>query len=96
LIQAASELGAAKIRGKKLPVAAVERRQRTAITLNLGRNLVTGYHGPKWTRKQLALLGKMPDSQVARRIGRTEEAVRIMRTRRRIPTAIDRRRAGAK
>ncbi len=47
--------------------------------------------GPRWTGQQLALLGKMPDDEVARLTGRTVEAVRIRRTRLGIPTFRDRR-----
>src|SRR6266852_913727 len=93
LIRAAAELGASKIRGKRLPSEQVERRRHTAIALNLGRHLVTGFHGPWWTPKELALLGTYPDNVIARRVGRTVTAVRLMRTRLGIPTRLDRRKA---
>jgi hypothetical protein len=76
LTRAASELGAAELRGKELPPEQVERRRRTALELGLGRNLVKGYHGPRWTRAQLWMLGRLPDEEVARRTGRSREAVR--------------------
>jgi hypothetical protein len=38
-----------------------------------------GYHGPPWTPEQLALLGKEPDDLVAGKVGRSVNAVRIMR-----------------
>jgi hypothetical protein len=44
-----------------------------------GRHLTTGYHGPLWTAKDIALLGTVADEEVARRIGRTVEAVRQKR-----------------
>jgi hypothetical protein len=75
-MQAAAELGAAELRGKELPPEQVERRRRTALELGLGKNLVKGYHGPRWTRAQLRLLGKLPDEEVARRTGRSRDAVR--------------------
>lgn len=84
LIRAAAEMGAATIRGKQLPVEQVERRRRTAVENDFGARLVKGYHGPLWTDEQLALLGHLPDDEVAERTGRTKEAVRIKRTRRRI------------
>jgi len=59
--------------------------------LNLARNLRTGYHGPWWTEEELALLGTLPDDEVAARVGRTANAVRIKRTLRGIPTALDKR-----
>jgi hypothetical protein len=86
LIRCAAEKGAARLRGKSLPPEQVERRRRTAIEKGLGRNLVTGYHGPRWTKRQLRLLGKMSDDQAARRTGRTPNAVRVMRTMLGIPT----------
>jgi hypothetical protein len=69
-----------------------EHRRQVAIELNLGRRLITGYHGPRWTAADRALLGLLPDDQVARQLGRTVEGVRIMRTRLGIATADDRRR----
>jgi hypothetical protein len=68
-----------------------ERRQR-ALRLNLGRFLPTGYHGPRWTKAQVALLGKEPDDVVAAKTGRSVEAVRIKRTRLDIPIGLDWRR----
>jgi hypothetical protein len=53
--------------------------------LGLGRSLVPGYHGPRWTAEQLALLGTLPDAEVAGRTGRTPNAVRLMRERLGIP-----------
>jgi hypothetical protein len=44
------------------------------------------------TPDQLALLGTMPDADLARRIGRTVEAVCVRRTQLGIPSARDRRR----
>jgi hypothetical protein len=67
-------------------------RRRRALRLNLGRFLRTGYHGPRWTREQLRLLGTEPDDVVAAKTGRSAHAVRIMRTRLGFPTARDRRR----
>jgi hypothetical protein len=72
-------LGAARIRGVPLPDEQVERRRRTALRLNLARYFQTGYHGPWWTQAEVALLGKVPDEEVARRTGRTPRAVRQKR-----------------
>ena len=83
--QAASEMGAAKQRGRELPPEQVERRRRTAREKNLARHLKTGYHGPWWTREQLRLLGTEPDEVVAAKVGRTAQAVRSMRGRLGIP-----------
>jgi hypothetical protein len=92
LIRAASEVGAATQRGKRLSPEQVERRRQTNLALNLGRNLILGYHGPRWTKAQLCLLGTEPDYVVAAKIGRTTNGVRIMRTQLGIPNAYDRRR----
>jgi len=92
LHRASSEAGAAKTSGKKLLAQQVERRRRTAVEMGLrptGR-----WKGRGWTRDQLRLLGKLSDAEVAARIGRTPNAVRIIRTRLGILTASDRRRRG--
>jgi hypothetical protein len=82
----------AELRGKKRSRAYAERCRKTAIRLNLGRYLTHGYHGPWWMPDQLALLGKLPDAELAARIGRTANAVRIKRTELGIASALDRRR----
>jgi hypothetical protein len=78
-IRAASELGAAKQRGKPLPPEQVERRRRMAHELCLWRFLRPGYHGPWWTAAEVALLGRLPDEEVAQRTGRSANAVRHKR-----------------
>jgi hypothetical protein len=47
--------------------------------MGLGRHLKMGYHGPWWTRAEVALLGKVPYEEVARRTGRSVNAVRVKR-----------------
>jgi hypothetical protein len=84
LCQAVREQATAKIRGKPLSPEQVERRRRTAHELNLGRFLDPA-HGEGWTAEELALLGTVADAEVARRIGRTYEAVRQKREELRIP-----------
>jgi hypothetical protein len=56
--------------------------------LDLGRYLWKGYHGPRWTGQDLALLGRASDEEVARRIGRTPNAVRQKRELLGIPKAL--------
>jgi hypothetical protein len=85
LIQSASEAGAAATRGKRLTPQESERRRQTAIALNLKQYLWVGYHGPRWTTQQLQLLGTDTDEAVAAQIGRTPNAVRIMRHQLNIP-----------
>jgi hypothetical protein len=79
LVRAASAKGADATRDVPLPPEQVERRRQTARELNLGRNLIPGYHGPWWSAEELALLGTVPDAVVARRTGRTQQAVRCKR-----------------
>ena len=51
--------------------------------------------GRTWTDSELALLGTVPDSELAARIGRTQGAIEVMRARLGVTTAKDRR-AGRK
>jgi hypothetical protein len=92
LCQAVAEAAAEKCRGKKLPPEQVERRRRTARELDLAQYLPKGYHGPWWTVEETALLGTASDEDVARRIGRSADAVRCRRNRHGIPHPRDRRR----
>jgi hypothetical protein len=74
----------ARLKGKKLPPAQVEQRRQTALALGLrptGRWSANG-----WTAEQLALLGTMPDEDLARKTGRTTGAVRHRRTELGIPS----------
>jgi hypothetical protein len=82
------------LRGKKLPAAQVRQRREQAIRLNLIR-FMRGrprQDRPYWTAKERRLLGTAADAVIAQRIGRTANAVRIMRDRSGIPRKRDRRR----
>jgi hypothetical protein len=81
LMLAAAEKGAEAIQGREWSQEEREQRRRNAVEKNLAQHLITGYHGPRWTKQQLAMLGTMPDAEVAAKTGRTPSAVRIMRTR---------------
>jgi hypothetical protein len=74
-------------RGRRLTPEQVEQRRQAAIRLNLAQYLKA--HPPSnpqaWTAKELALLGTVSDDAIAERIGRTPNAVRIMRDRLGIP-----------
>jgi hypothetical protein len=76
--------GADALRGKPLPPAAVEERRRRTVEMDLVQYIRPcprpGGSRP-WTDDELALLGTLPDEELARRTGRTVEAVRIKRGR---------------
>src|SRR5262249_26115122 len=76
LVQAAAEAGGEALRYRGVSDEQCEQRSRTAVRLNLKRFLRLGYHGPRWTQKQLRLLGKEPDDVVAGKVGRSVNAVR--------------------
>jgi len=57
----------------------VERRRRTARELDLGGFLHKGHYGPWWTKSEVTLLGRVPNEEVARRTGRSTDAVRQKR-----------------
>src|SRR5262249_20618366 len=94
LIQAAAAKGAAAFQAREWTEAEREQRRRTTIRLNLVRFAVPGGGRKLWTAADVALLGKLPDDQVARRVGRTVEGVRVKRAKLGIPTARDRRKRG--
>jgi hypothetical protein len=87
LVQANAQAGAEAVKAKDWTDAERDAKREAARRLDLARHLRPGYHGPRRTAAQLKLLGKLPDSEVARRIGRTVEAVRIKRTRAGLPAA---------
>jgi hypothetical protein len=78
LIQAAAAAGGEALAYRGLSDEQCEQRSRAAVRLNLKRFLRLGYHGPRWTRQQLALLGKEPDEIVAGKVGRGVNAVRVL------------------
>jgi hypothetical protein len=75
----------------KLAPAEIERRRRTALELRLRPTTTRPNGSTYWKAEELALLGTMPDAELAAKLGRTVEAVRLARTRRGISTAHDRR-----
>jgi hypothetical protein len=80
-VNAAARQGADILRCVPLRPEAVEKLRQQALTLNLASNLKFGYQGPRWTPEQIKLLGTAPDDDVAKQVGRTIGAVRVMRTR---------------
>jgi hypothetical protein len=92
LVVAAAEAGGAAMRKRGLTDEEADERSERARRLNLGRHLIRGGGYPLWTAAAIQLLGTAPDADVAKQLGKTVEAVRLKRTRLRIPTAIDGRR----
>jgi hypothetical protein len=73
----------------------VERRRRTTLEQGLVRHIRPGYNrGPWWTPREVALLGRLPDGEVAAKVGRSPDAVRRKRERLGTPNPRDRRRWG--
>jgi hypothetical protein len=90
LIQAAAAAGADVTRGVPLPEEKCERCSRTNREKYLKRHLHPGYHGPRWTPQEVALLGTLPDE--AARLGRSRAAVTQKRCRLGIANPCDGRR----
>jgi hypothetical protein len=67
--------GAEWAKGHVCPKAERAQRRRTNKRLDLDRNLRLGHHGPWWTKEELALLGTLPDTEVAKWIDRRRHSV---------------------
>ena len=85
LIRAASQKGADSMRRNDWPSQAREERRERAVAGDYAARLQPGYHGPRWTQGQLALLGTDADERIAARIGKSRDAVRAQRVRLKIP-----------
>ena len=92
LIQCAAEIGGEASRARGVTDEECDRRSETASRMKLGQYLTPGGGRPLWSQAELRLLGAMPDDEVAGRIGKTVEAVRLQRCRRGISNPEDRRR----
>jgi hypothetical protein len=91
LNQANAEAGAAAMRKRGLTDEECDQRSARAKAGNYWRNLKPGFQGQWWTPAELQLLGTDTDAVIAAKIGRTANAVRVMRTRLGIPSLCDRR-----
>jgi hypothetical protein len=80
LHQALSDLGDAKVRGKRLPKQLVELRLATRKE-NGSLRQPDRWGEKKWQQWELDLLGTAPDAELAARFGRTVTAVRVKRNR---------------
>src|SRR5262245_47396880 len=94
LVRAAAAKGAAAMKAREWTEAEREQRRRTNVRLNLVRFAVPGSGRQLWTAADVALLGKLPDDEVARRVGRAVEGVRVKRSKLGIPAARDGRKRG--
>jgi hypothetical protein len=65
-----SHTGARKTRGRSLPPEIIEKRLATRLA-----------NGTGWSAEEAALLERLPDDEVAQRIGRSLDAVRAKRNR---------------
>lgn len=90
-VEAATQGGAASAE-RGITTEERQLRSRNARRLKLISHARAVEARRHWTPEELALLGTVSDEDVAARIGRGVDAVRIMRTRRGIPSARDRRR----
>jgi hypothetical protein len=59
--------------------------------LNLVRFIARERNPKTWKTRDLALPGTAPDEVISARIGRTVNAVRVMRVKKGLPSAFDRR-----
>jgi hypothetical protein len=81
LMRAAAEKGAEYMRGRKMPKSYCDRKRELAIRLNLRKHLIGAKpsRGRAWTPEELKLVGTAPDQEIARKIDRTAQAVRMKR-----------------
>src|SRR5262249_3918133 len=91
LIQAAAKAGAFAVQEREVTDEERDRLSRRARDLGRDRDLRPRYHGPAWTAEEVALLGQLPDAEVAERTGRTREAVRQKRNELGVPDPAARR-----
>jgi hypothetical protein len=54
------------------------KRRKVGISLSRPESR-GGSPGPRWTKKEVALLGTAPDEDIARRVGRTKTAIYMKR-----------------
>jgi hypothetical protein len=95
LMRAAAEMGGEAVAAREWTEEEREGRRQTNARLGLAKHLVTGYHGPLWAAGEIALLGTVPDREVARRTGRSVDGVRRKRMKLGIANRYDRRRTNA-
>jgi hypothetical protein len=85
LVRAAAEKGAVVAKTREFTEAERDAKRRIALNNDLQRHLRAAVHEETWTVEEVALLGQLPDAEVARQTGRTTEAVRVKRVRLGLP-----------
>jgi hypothetical protein len=85
LVQAAQERAVDQLRGKPLSPEQIEQRRRSARELGLAQHLEAAPRQRAWPGEYLALLGTMPDEEVAERTGHSANGVRVKRCKLGIP-----------
>src|SRR5262249_46292451 len=91
LIRAAAETGHQSLRERVWTAEERERQGERTRRLNLARHLRPGSHlYPASTAEQVALLGTIPDAEVAAKTGRSMSAVRLKREKLGIPNLLGR------
>ena len=79
LIRAAAEKGGVQSHAP-LTVEQIEQRRRRRVLKSAKEGHSEVYWGTDWTEEELALLGTMPDAEVAIRLGRTHLGVQLKRS----------------
>ncbi len=79
LVRAAAADGAEAIKAREWSEEEREVRRENALKNNLAQHLRMAYRDENWTGEEIALLGQLPDTKVARKTGRTQSAVRQKR-----------------
>lgn len=86
LYLASAKRGAATIASRPFTNAQRRQRRRLALRLNLGQYLKNhATRGREWSAADTRLLGAVPDTEAARRLNRTESAIRSKRSKLGIP-----------
>jgi hypothetical protein len=71
LIQAAAQAGANAMEAREFREEERKVRPRIFHWLKLGRHLIPGYQGPKWTDAKVQLLGSLQDADLAAIVDKT-------------------------
>jgi hypothetical protein len=86
-VKGAAEKGAEATRGRELSDAECDRRAEAARRNRQGRFLLGRRWPEGWTAEMDAKLGTVPDKVLAKRLGRTRDAVRARRSKLGVPPA---------